>query len=161
MAFDSLMLTAPGYLPWTATFEVKDAQQVRLEIPKLAPEPFLPAFAQLVEARGAPENRSSVGVYLGVGGAVLLAGGTAFWSVAYAKLQSANDACLNGCSKADRDSRVSDIQTLKGAAAGTWIAGGALVVASGAYLFLHKGKTTSTVAFDPSHAGILIGGSFK
>jgi hypothetical protein len=154
--------TAPGYLQWTATLQVKEAEQLSLEIPKLEPQPVLPALARLVEARSASDDRrSSVGIYLGVGGGVLLATGTAFWSVAYAKLQSAKDSCAQGCSRADRDGRVSDIQTLKGIAVGTWIAGGALVAASGAYFVLHKGKaTTTTVALDPSHAGLLIGGTF-
>jgi hypothetical protein len=154
--------TAPGYLPWTATLQVKESQQLAIEIPKLEPEPVLPGLARLVEARSAADSRrSSVGIYLGVGGAVLLATGTAFWSVSYAKLQSAKDACALGCSKADRDGRVGDIQTLKGVAVGTWIAGGALVAASGAYFLLRKGKTTTTtVALDPTNAGFLIGGSF-
>jgi len=156
--------TAPGYLPWSATLEVKEAEQLRIEIPKLEPEPVLPALANLVDARRASDagaRRSSVGLYLGVGGVVLLAAGTAVWSVAYAKLQSATDACALGCSKADRDGRVSDIQTLKGVAIGAWIAGGALAVAAGASFVLRKGKsTTATVAIEPSHAGLLLRGSF-
>jgi hypothetical protein len=153
--------TAPGYLPWTATVEIKEAQQLALQIPKLEPEPVLPAFVQPIDARSAEGRRSSVGLYLGAGGVLLLATGTTLWSVAYTKLQSAKDACAQGCSKADRDGRVSDIQTLKGVAVGTWIAGGALAVASGVYFVLHRGKTMkTTVALDPSHAGLLMGGSF-
>lgn len=156
-----LTATAPGYLPWTATVEIKEAQQVAIQIPKLEPEPVLPAFVQPADAHSVEGRRSSVGLYLAAGGVVLLATGTAFWSVAYTKLQSAKDACAQGCSKADRDGRISDIQTLKGIAVGTWIAGGALAAASGVYFVLHKGKTmNATVALDPSHAGLLIRGSF-
>jgi hypothetical protein len=158
----NVTVTAPGYLPWKASLQVKEAEQLALQIPKLEPEPVLPAFARLTDARNAPEGgRSSPALYLGGGGVVLLAAGTAFWSVAYAKLQSAQDACTLGCSKADRDDRVSDIQTLKGVAIGAWIAGGALVAASGVYLVLHRGKTTkTTVAIEPGHAGLSIHGSF-
>lgn len=163
-------VTAPGYLPWTTTLEVKEAQQIALEIPRLEPEP-LPASVTrasepsiVLRSAGGPDvaadsERSSLGLYLGGGGA-LLAAGTVFWSVAYAKLQSAKDACTQGCSAAERDSRISDIQTLEDVAVGAWIAGGALVVASGVRFLLHRGKNATTVAIDPSHAGVLIGGSF-
>jgi hypothetical protein len=157
-----LTATAPGYLPWTATVEVKEAEQLTVQIPKLEPEPVLPALAKLADARGPEGRRSSVGLYLGAGGVVALGAGVALWSVAYSKLQSAKDACTQGCSKADRDNRVSDIQTLKGVAVGAWVVGGALV-ASGAYLVLRKGKEsnrTTTVALDPSRGGVLIQGTF-
>ena len=164
-------VTAPGYLPWTTTLAVKEAQQIALEIPRLEPEPLPASVTRASEpsivlgSAGGPDvaadsGRSSLGLYLGGGGAALLAAGTAFWSVAYAKLQSAKDACTQGCSAAERDSRISDIQTLKGIAVGAWIAGGALVVASGVRFMLHRGKNATTVAIDPSHAGVLIGGSF-
>jgi len=164
-------VTAPGYLPWTTTLEVKEAQQIALEIPRLEPE-ALPAPvtradepSSVLRSAGGPDvaadsGRSSLGLYLGGGGAALLTAGTVFWSVAYAELQSAKDACTQGCSGAERDSRISDIQTLKGVAVGAWIAGGALVVASGVRFLLHRGKNVTTVAIDPSHAGVLIGGAF-
>jgi tetratricopeptide (TPR) repeat protein len=154
--------TAPGYLSWSATVEVKEAEQLTVQIPKLEPEPLLPAFAQLADARSTETRRSSVGLYLGAGGVVSLAAGVALWSVAYSKLQSAKEACTQGCSQADRDNRVSDIQTLKGVAIGAWVVGGALV-ASGGYLVLRKGKgtnKTATVALDPSLGGVLIQGTF-
>jgi len=154
--------TAPGYLSWTATLKVEEAQQLTVQIPKLVPEPVLPAFAPLTDAHSAEGRGSSVGLYLGAGGIVALGAGVVLWSVAYSKLQSAKDACTQGCSKADRESRVSDIQTLKGVAVGAWIVGGALV-ASGAYLVLRKGKDTNktpTVALAPSLGGVLIRGAF-
>jgi hypothetical protein len=157
-----LTATAPGYLSWTATVEVKEEQQLAIQIPKLEPEPVLPAFAQLADARSGEGRRSSLGLYLGAGGVVALGAGVALWSVAYSKLQSAKDVCTQGCSQADRDNRVSDIQTLKGVAIGAWVVGGALV-ASGGYLVLRKGKgtnKTATVALDPSHGGLLIQGTF-
>jgi hypothetical protein len=157
-----LTATAPGYLPWTATVEVKEAEQLTVQIPKLEPEPVLPALAKLADARSAESRRSSVGLYLGAGGVVALGAGVALWSVAYSKLQSAKDACTQGCSQADRDNRVTDIQTLKHVAVGAWVVGGALV-ASGAYLILRKGKESNratTVALDPSLRGVLIQGTF-
>jgi hypothetical protein len=153
---------APGYLPWTVTVVVKEAEQLEIQIPKLAPEPVLPAFAPLADARGAEGRRSSVGLHLGVGGVVFAAAGIALWSVAYSKLQSAKDACTQECSPGDRDNRASDIQTLKNVAIGSWVVGGALVAASGAYLVLHRKKTTTaaTVAIDSSFAGLSLQGAF-
>lgn len=154
--------TAPGYLPWTATLQVKESEQLALEIPKLEPEPFLPALAHIADGRSAEVSRPSWGLYLGGGGVVLLAAGGAFWSVAYSKLQSAKDTCAQGCSQADCDNRVSDIQTLKDVAIGSWIAGGALVAASGTYFLLHKrkAKTSTTIAVDSRFAGLSIQGLF-
>jgi hypothetical protein len=154
--------TAPGYLSWTATVEVKEAEQLTVQIPKLEPEPVLPAVAQRADARGAESRSSSLGLYLAGGGGVALGAGVVLWSVAYSKLQSAKDACTQGCSKEDRDNRVSDIQTLEGVAVGAWIVGGALV-ASGAYLMLRRGtgtNKTTTVALAPSLGGVLIQGAF-
>jgi hypothetical protein len=164
-------VTAPGYLAWKTTLEVKEAQQIALEIPRLEAEPLppslvrAPASAGVVDSRDgldrAPDaRRSSLGLYLGVGGGLLLAGGTVFWSVAYTKLQSAKDACGLGCSKSDHDSRVSDIQTFKGLAVGTWIAGGALVLASGVDFMIRRKKAPLTVAIDPVNAGLSFRGSF-
>jgi hypothetical protein len=166
-----VIVTAPGYLPWTTTLEVKEAQQIALEIPRLEAEP-LPASllrsaapASVVDSRdgldgAAATRRSSLGLYLGVGGSILLAGGTVFWSVAYAKFQSAKDACTQACSKSDHDGRVSDIQTLMGIAVGTWIAGGTLVVASGIDFIIRRKKAPLTVAIDPVNAGLSFRGSF-
>jgi hypothetical protein len=153
--------TAPGYLAWSATVQVKEGQQLTVQIPKLEPEPLLPAFAHVTDARNADAGRSSAALYVGAGGLVLLAGGAALWSIAYSKLQSAKDVCAQGCSQADRDNRVSDIQTLKNVAIGSWIAGGALVVGSGAYLVWHKRKArTTAVTIAPAYAGLSIQGSF-
>jgi hypothetical protein len=167
----TVTVTAPGHLPWTTTLEVKESEQLTLEIRRLEPEsppPSLtrtPAPAGIVDSRAdldrvAATQRSSLGLYVGVGGAVVLAGGAAFWSVAYAKFQSAKDACTLGCSESDHDSRVSDIQTLKGVAIGAWIVGGALVVASGVDFLVHRKKAPLTVAIDPVNAGVVFRGSF-
>jgi hypothetical protein len=164
-----MTVTAPGYLPWTTTLEVKPGQQIAIEIPRLEAEPLPPALARAApsaggglgdNAEGAATRRSALGLYLGGGGGVLLVAGTVFWSVAYAKFQSAQDACAAGCSRADHDGRISDIQSLKGIAVGTWIAGGALLVASGAYVTLRRGRTAPSVALAPHHAGLSIHGSF-
>jgi hypothetical protein len=121
----------------------------------------LPAFAHVTDARKVDAGRSSAALYVGGGGVVLLAGGAALWSLAYSKLQPAKDVCAQGCSQADRDNRVSDIQSLKAVAIGSWIAGGALVVGSGAYLAWHKRKTrTTAVTIAPAYAGLSIQGSF-
>jgi hypothetical protein len=164
-------VTAPGYLPWATTLEVKGAEQLTLEIPRLEPQPPPSSLVRataptaIVDSRAdldraAATKRSSLGLYLGVGGAVVLAGGAAFWSVAYAKLQSAKTACSVGCSQSDHDSRVSQIQTLKYVAIGSWIAGGALVVASGVDFVIHRKKAQLTVAIDPANPGLSLRGSF-
>jgi hypothetical protein len=164
-------VTAPGCLPWKTTLEVKEAEQVALEIPRLKAEPQPPALVRAPASAGvvdsqnghdrAPDTRrSSVGLYLGVGGGLLFGVGTVFWSVAYTKLQSARDACGLGCSKSDHDSRVSDIQTLKDIAVGSWIVGGALVATLGVDFIIRRKKGPVTVAIDPVNAGLSLRGSF-
>jgi hypothetical protein len=164
-------VTAPGYLPWKVTLDVKEAQQVMLKIPRLKEEPLPPSLVTAPDPPGvvdswdgldrAPDaRRSSVGLYLGVGGGLLLAGGTVFWSIAYTKFQSAKEACVPGCSKSDHDTRVSDIQTLKDIAAGSWTVGGALVLASGVDFIIRRKKAAVTVAIDPIKGGLSFRGSF-
>jgi hypothetical protein len=163
--------SAPGYRPWATTLEVKEADQLALEIPRLEPEPLPaprtraatpPTF--LDPSRGAEDpsarERSSLDLYLAGGGGVLLVAGTVVWSVAYAKLQSAKAACTRGCSQAEYDGNVSDIQTLKDVAIGSWITGGALVAASGAHYLLRRKRAPLTVAVDPVNVGLLLRGSF-
>jgi hypothetical protein len=158
-------VTAPGRLPWKTTVTVKEAEQVTVAIPALEAEP-LPARATpaaIVTApvdAGVPPRRASPAPYLAAGAAVALVAGTVLWSVAYANLQSAKDACAAGCSSADRNSRVLQIGTLKDVAIASWVVGGGLAVASGVTYLLHRRASSTTVAIDPIHGGVSLLGTF-
>jgi hypothetical protein len=163
-----LRASAPGRLPWSATLEIKEAEQRTLEIPALeeepkpTPPPVPTAQAReeppltLVEAGPSPpragsSRRASYDLYAAGGGGILLLAGTVVYGIAYAKLDAAIAACNHGagCPESDRDSRVSTIDTLKYVGIGAWIAGGALAVASGLHYRFRKAKTAVTVAIDP------------
>jgi hypothetical protein len=155
--------TAPGHLPWTTTLEVKEGEQVVLEIPRLQAERALPRAVPVgdVSSGGnvpAAPARSVLGYSLGAGGLVALAAGVVVWSVAYGKLQTSKEACAQGCSSSERARDVSDINALENVAVGAWIVGGALIVASGAYFALRGTRTTARVAFAPG--GVSLQGHF-
>ena len=166
-------VSAPGYRPWATTVEMKEGEQRTLEIPELEAEP-VPAMAPgpgtgslaVTGARattgGAAPDRSRLDLYLVSGGGLLLVGGVAFWAIAYAKLQAAVDACngIVSCSDSDRTSRISTITTLKELTIGSWIAGGALVIAAGVHYKFFRNPTPLTVALDPVNRAVAIGGLF-
>jgi hypothetical protein len=160
---------APGYLPWTASVELKEAEQKTLEVPALEAKPAPPAASTTprvaaptaaIALPNAAPARSNLERYLVYGGAVGLVAGTVLWSVAYAKFESAKDACnsVEGCS--DRDSRVSTIETLKTLSIGCWVVGGALVAASGLHYAFRKTRTPLTVSIDPMLGGLAVAGMF-
>jgi hypothetical protein len=167
-----LTVTARGFRSWTATIDMKEAEQRTLRIPSLEPEPTPPSIPVAAEATARPilvgvppDPRGSfrsrrLSLYLGLGGGVLLAGGTVAWSVAYAKLQSAKNACNTGAGCPDYDGRVSGIRTAQGIAIGSWIAGGVLVAASGLQYWLRERKTLLIVAIDPPGHGLAFAASF-
>ena len=167
-------VSAPGYRPWATTLEMKEGEQRTLEIPELEAEPVLAAVpatgtgSPVVVVSGAtvpgtvaPE-RSRLDLYLAGGGGLLLVGGGALWAIAYAKFQAAKDACNNGagCSETDRSTRVSTIATLREIAVGSWIAGGALVVASGLGYAFRRTRAPVTVTVDPVNRGLALGAVF-
>jgi tetratricopeptide (TPR) repeat protein len=165
-------VTAPGFRSWTGTIDLKEAEQRTLRIPPLTPErpPLAITAAASIAAPlisvGVPADRQGsfrsrrLSLYLGLGGVVLLAGGTVAWSVAYAKLQSAKDACNTGPGCPDYQGRVSGIQTAQRIAIGSWIAGGVFVAASGLQYWLRERKTSLTVAIDPLEHGAALAASF-
>ncbi len=161
-----VIVTAPGHLPWTTTLEVKEGDQLTVDIPRLEAQllPQAPAPVGLTASGGddgpSAPRRSSLSLYLGGGGAVAVVAGTVIWSVAYAKLQSAKEVCTVGCTESDRDARISEIGTLKDIAVAAWIVGGGLAVASGVTYLLHRRTAAATVTIDPIHAGVLLRGSF-
>jgi hypothetical protein len=62
-----------------------------------------------------------------------------------------------GCGEAERNSRISTIQSLKWVATGAWIAGGGLIAAAGIHHLLTRRAardgTTVSVAIDPVGLG--------
>ena len=161
-----LKATAPGYRPWTASLEIKEAEQRTLEIPTLEEEPKplpvpaapLPAAASvslLGRDAGQPParsaGRSSFDLYAAASGGVLLVGGTVLYGIAYAKFDSAKEACNQspGCSSSEKNDRASTIETLKDLGIGAWIAGGALVMVSGLHHWLGKPTPLVTASVDP------------
>jgi hypothetical protein len=167
-----LTVTAPGFRSWTTTIEVKEAEQRTVRIPSLDPMPAPPPITMAAErpsppvlVGASPDSRGSsrsrrLSLYLGLGGGVLLAGGTVAYFVGNAKLQSAKDACNVGYGCPDYDARVSAIETAQRIAIGSWIAGGALLAASGLQYWLRERKTPLTVAIDPLCHGLALAASF-
>jgi hypothetical protein len=156
---------APGHRPWTTTVAIQDGERRTVEIPPLEVEPT-PARRPPIATVAAPTSppalisasradappaptRSSLDLYLAGGGAIGVVAGTVIWSVAYAKFQSAKDACNPAPGCTDRASRVSTIETLQRVAIGSWVAGGALLVASELHFRFRKGRAPVTVAIDP------------
>jgi hypothetical protein len=111
--------------------------------------PFQPA------APPPPAARSRLDLYLAGGGGLLAAGGTVAWLFAYAEFGAAKDACNSGpgCTDSDRSGRIATIERLQTVAIGAWIAGGALLVASGTRYVLRRNRPPVTVMIDPvNHA---------
>lgn len=166
-----LTVTAPGFRSWTTTIEVKEAEQRTVRIPALEPARMPPALTAVEETgaspvlvSAAPDSRGSrsrrLSLYLGLGGGILLSGGTAAWLVGYAKLQSAKDACNTGSGCPDYEGRVSAIETAQRIAIGSWITGGALLAASGLQYWLYARKPPLMVAIDPLCHGLALAASF-
>ena len=169
-------VAAPGHRPWATTVEIKDAEQRTVEIPPLEVEPTpaqKPPIATVAAAKSPPAlvsasrpgeipvpRRSSLDLYLAGGGGIGLIAGTVIWSVAYAKFQSAKEACNQGAGCTDRASRVSTIETLQRIAIGSWAAGGALLVASELHFRFGKTGAPLAVAIDPLHGGFSLSTTF-
>lgn len=151
--------SAPGRRAWTTTLEIKEGEQRTLEIPTLEEQPKPTSEVTHGESPIAlvgpdpapPSHRSSFDLYVAGGGGILVVAGTVVYGIAYAKLESAISTCNHGpgCSAADRDGRVFTIDTLKYVGIGSWIAGGALLAASGLHYRFRNAKTPLTVAIDP------------
>jgi hypothetical protein len=169
--------SALGRRPWSATLEIIEAEQRTLEIPTLEEEPkATPAPAALPRTetpltlvgpgpsapRAVPSRRSSFDLYAAGGGGILLLVGTVVWGIAYAKFDSAKEACNapNRCSNSDFNSRKSTIETLEGIAIGSWITGGTLAVVSGLHYEFRKTRSPLTVAIDPWNGEFSIRGVF-
>jgi hypothetical protein len=161
-----LTAVATGRHPWTVTLEVKEAEQRRVEIPTLEIEPkSLPTLS--VPALGGtsavllghdapsagtnPGRHRSIDFYATAGGGILLVAGTALYGIAYAKYDSAKEACDQGpgCSPSERSGRVSTIDTLKYSGIGALITGSVLVVVSGLHRWLTKGTPFLTATIGP------------
>ena len=161
-------VTAPGYRPWTTTVQLEDHEQRTLTIPEMSPIPTIPAdipktapgTGVMIETvpleRAAPAKTSSLGLDLAGGGGALLLGGTAAWLIAYAEFQTAKDVCNTGagCTAADRSDRIGTIERLQTFAVGSWIAGGALLAASGVHYLLRRGSSSLAITIDPMNNGL-------
>jgi hypothetical protein len=151
----TLTVTAPGRRPWSATIDVAEAEQRTLEIPALEAEPvveapplppiappaaIVSAPAEAIPSRSSPRKPTRLDAYLTAGAGTLLAAGAGLWSVAYVKFGEAQTLCNTspGCSNSERQDRVSTIETLQWAAAGSWVAAGGLAIAAGTRLWLSK-----------------------
>jgi tetratricopeptide (TPR) repeat protein len=168
----TITVSAPGYRPWSSTVEMKEGQVRTLEIPELEAELSPAAAPQSIQderASPAPSRPdapnpaargASLDLYLAAGGGLAIVSGAAIWGIAYANFQAAQDACNQGCSQADRNSRVSSITTLQTIAIGSWIGGGALLLASGLHYWLagnERGSAPSTaIGVAPLAGGVQI-----
>jgi hypothetical protein len=154
--------SAPRHRSWTTTVQISEGEQRTLEIPALEEEPAPVVvsvvtkgaeIAPTIVASSPPKASSrfsSLELYTAIGGGVLVLGGTVSWGIGYAKLASGKQACNHPPGCPDYEARVSTINTLKGIAIGSWIAGGAALAVAG----LHFGYRTRTrsldVAIDPA-----------
>jgi tetratricopeptide (TPR) repeat protein len=157
-----LTAQAPGYKPWGADVELKEGDQKSLDVPALESElpPVLvsarpappPPVVLLTSAPApAPRPRRPLDLYLAGAGGLLAIAGTVFYGVAYEKFDTAKSACDQpaGCSAAQRDDLVSGVDLWRDLAIGSWIAGGALAVASGLHHWRYRRPPPVTVAIDP------------
>jgi len=151
----TVMVTAPGHLPWSTMIEVAEQEQRTLEIPalELAPVPPPPPLVEAPKASlqvvatppRSPRRPTRLDAVLAAGAGTFLATGAGIWSVAYTKLGDARDLCNTppGCSDAQRQDRVSTIQTLQWTATGFWVAGGGLAIAAGTHFWVAKSSSSA------------------
>jgi hypothetical protein len=147
--------SAPGYRAWKVALEIKEAEQRTLEVPALEEEPKPVPVLAAPERPAAPiavvgtvaepppaavSGRSSFDVIGPAAAGILIVAGTLLYGIAYARFDAAKTACNQnpGCSQSERDSRVSTIETLEYVGIGSWVAGGAVAVASGLHRWFRK-----------------------
>ncbi|HVT05824.1 MAG TPA: hypothetical protein VHO67_00120 [Polyangia bacterium] len=161
--------SAPGYRSWVTTVEIKEADQRTITVPPLDATAAVPPNVSLLPSAGlsrhpgATPRTSRADLYLAAAGGLLAAAGAAFYVVAYDEFDSAKQACLKGvgCSQAERDSRISTIDTWRDLAIGSWVAGGLAVLASGLHYWVHQhSRSSMTVAVDPWNTALILRGSF-
>jgi hypothetical protein len=164
--------SAPRHRSWTTTVQLSEGEQRTLEIPALEEEPALVVAATVpthadspptIIAPGpgkAPPRFSSFELYSGMGGGALVVAGTVSWGIAYAKFDSAKQACNQPPGCRDYAARVSTINTLKGIAIGSWIAGSAALAVAGLHFGYRTRKRSLEIAIDPGSGRFLIGGAF-
>lgn len=155
--------SAPGYRSFTTVIKLSDVEQRLLVIPplervgplpppaaKLAPAPLL---GRIANAPSESRPYRPIDVYLASAGGVLVVAGSVFYGLAYEKFDAAKSTCSQsaGCTTTQRDALVSTIETWRDLGIASWVAGGALVVASGLHHWLSARPSPLTVAIDPWH----------
>ena len=155
--------SAPGYRSFTTVVKLSDVEQRLLAIPPLErvsplpPPAAKPAPAPLLGriAGAASEARPyrPIDIYLASAGGLLVVAGSVFYGLAYEKFDAAKSTCSQGagCTTTQRDALVSTIETWRDLGIASWVAGGALVVASGLHHWLSARPSPLTVAIDPWH----------